>query len=79
MAKCVKCKDFFPLGFVTEEQNGKCIFCHKGVNYLPYKEGNVSKEEIIKEYKYYLNKQKEKNDKIRNGKFDPYPHIIKAS
>lgn len=78
MAQCKKCKDFFPLGFVTEEQNYQCIFCHRGVNHIPYKDGSVSREEIVKEYKYYLNKQKEKNDKIRSGKFDDYPHIIKA-
>jgi uncharacterized protein involved in tolerance to divalent cations len=70
MSKCANCNDFFPPGFtelVDGTNDSLCLFCKRGVKSIPYKNGDITRETIVEEYKLAMKMIKEKNEIIRRA------------
>ena len=58
MGFCSKCRDFFPPDFMD---NNLCHFCKKESNTIMTEDGILyNKGDVVKDYKIFLNKLKEK-------------------
>ena len=66
MAKCVKCREFLPPGFV---ENNRCIFCIRESDSIIYEDGNkrVKKSEIVAEYKIFLSTVRDRNEILKGA------------
>ena len=75
MSMCIACQTFLPPDFLTSvgKSDKMCIWCHRGISSVPYKDENgkmvdVTKEQVAKEYKEFMKLLLEKK-KIRNMVF----------
>jgi len=68
--QCSKCAEFLPPGFVTEVEGTKdslCIFCRRDVTTLSHKGIDVTKSQIVEEYKVAMKMIREKNEIIKKA------------
>lgn len=76
--QCDKCKEFFPPGFTVpkEKDENLCVFCELDKPSITYKGAEVTKKEIIEEYKIALKMIREQNEIIKQGKLEKLPSKI---
>jgi ribosomal protein S18 len=73
MPKCLKCLQFFPPGFSIQKEGTDlnfCIFCETDKKSIKHKGVEVTKKEIVEEYKIAMKMIMEKNDILKQSKLE---------